>query len=109
MLKKTNRHYCFKSGDTPKMENVRIHLQPMTILLSPCNSTDIEKSLCWIKGILQDHALACPNHSFEICGCPEAFTSTITFMKCVGKTSLKGQERYILKTRLEFVYPVKAH
>ena len=43
-------------------------------------------------------SLLTPNHSFMTCGGPEAFTSTTIFMKCGGKTSSGGQERYILKT-----------
>ena len=43
-------------------------------------------------------------HSFEICVGPKALTSTTICKKCGVKTSSGRQERYILKTYLEFPY-----
>ena len=40
-----------------------------------------KKGFVGAKVFYREHALACPNHSLEICGGPEAFTSTTIFKK----------------------------
>ena len=53
----------------------------------------------------REHALAYINHSFKTCGGPEAFTSTTISYKCGGKITDR-QERNILKTHSELLYPL---
>ena len=36
--------------------------------------------------------MAYPNHSFMMCGGPEAFTSNIMFEKCGGKQAQEGSD-----------------
>ena len=48
--------------------------------------------------------LLTPNHRCKTCGHHEALNSTTIVKICGVKTSSAGQERYILKSHLEFHY-----
>ena len=50
--------------------------------------------------------LLTPNHCSKTCGGSVALTSIEVLKKCDAKTSSGRQERYILKTNVEFPYHI---
>ena len=91
-----SRHCC-KCG-IPTTSGWPCSPQCCVSLMKLKNSTDTRKRCCWSRSILQ---VACPYilpTTVSKRGGPEALTSTTILKMCGVKTTMAGQELYILKT-----------